>query len=238
MIDMDYWWLTADRPNAWDAAGPLERRLAVPHSAERYSAGTIPVLLPSVLHKNLAERRPNDGLRRASVTYRGFESHPLRQLVRCFCREISSPEFLAQNPRVSLTQLGANDLRERTLEITDAPWSSNSPFGSLAVRLGSGSKAAPMSAFRQSPEVDAHQVELRSTLKDTAQASGQKLTFGRSARMCTSSMSRHSDTAQETPDRRIVAIVALRQLHASNAPRVSKTSLRPVCSAESLPSLS
>ena len=79
----------------------------------------------------------------------------VRQLVRSFCREISSPEVLAQNPRVSLTQLGANDRRERTLEITDAPWSSNSPFGNLAVRLAV-SRAA-MSAFRQSPEVDVHQ---------------------------------------------------------------------------------
>ena len=69
---------------------------------------------------------------------REFESYLVRQLVRCFCREISPPEILTQDPRVSLTQFDANYHRERSLETADAPLASNSPFGNLAVRLDRG----------------------------------------------------------------------------------------------------
>jgi hypothetical protein len=63
---------------------------------------------------------------------------PLRQLIHCFCREISPPEILTEDPRVSLTQFDANYHRERSLETADAPLASNSPFGNLAVRLDRG----------------------------------------------------------------------------------------------------
>ena len=33
-------------------------------------------------------------------------------------------------------EFGASDRRDRSLEITDAHWVPNSPFGNLAVRLG------------------------------------------------------------------------------------------------------
>ena len=70
-----------------------------------------------------------------SGPYRGFESHPLRQLVCCIYREILVSEIVAEYPGLKPGQVGANGLRDRILENDGPSWVPNSPLGSLAVRL-------------------------------------------------------------------------------------------------------
>ena len=86
---------------------------------------------------NRTRRNPTPDWRQlCGYPHRGFESHPLRQLVSCFSREISPSEIVTEDPRVSPTQFRASGRRERRLGITEAPSVPNSPFGNLAVRLG------------------------------------------------------------------------------------------------------
>jgi hypothetical protein len=59
-----------------------------------------------------------------------------RQLVFCFCREISLSEIIAEVPQVKPRQSLASDHRERSLENGGARWAPNSLSGNLAVRLG------------------------------------------------------------------------------------------------------
>ena len=77
---------------------------------------------------------------------REFESHLVRQLVCCFCRENRVAGIIAKCPQVSSGEIAISDRRERSWVFTRALQARNSPFGNSAVRLGRTEHAIVASA--------------------------------------------------------------------------------------------
>jgi hypothetical protein len=75
-----------------------------------------------------------------------FSGAEFGDLTGKFCRDFKVSGIIEEYLWLRLGKVGESDRREESLEITEAPLGSNSPFGNLPVRLGLCAKATSNSA--------------------------------------------------------------------------------------------